>query len=629
MPISKWTESTDYVERFKELYTANPNAGVVTYAGVSLPPAVTSRIAKVGLTFQSLPNLLKQALLWDMGLVASGDADVLLQVLVAANTTMASIGLPWSTYLASSAAKGKAQTQCLLNGANYSRQFIMDGTTLPPILRCAVELVSTDAKSSILAQDALDATIVPEPRIFKHQDTTQGWSLPAIHTLPRMSATSSSSSGEAAWNACPADSNHQALVIPCEVKNARSESRNTQLPTYSAAMTTWLQEYKAANPSPDNSASSLSTGAVIGIVAGCLVIAALLLVLVCRKRRSTAKDDDEVPAGAYTANTANPLHNTGDSSSRYPTGGNYSADPSASSSSKYQRASLALDGINLAAISIYRLDEGDVVAERHIGAGASAEVLLASYKGRAVAVKRLLPGRASLRDIQAFVDEILLISSFASPYIVEFVGAVWDKPVDLACVLEYMNQGDLRDYLSHHTPAQFSWDAKFQVLRSIVEGLVYLHSFPIIHRDLKSRNVLLDATTGTKLTDFGVSKEQTQETMTVGVGTYRWMAPEILKYNHYTVAADVFSFGMILSELATHEIPYGDQTNPQSGKALVDTAIMAMVVSGSIQPTLPESMPPFLRDMALQCITPDPQQRPTALMLSHILRQFVKEKQHL
>ncbi|EQC26650.1 TKL protein kinase [Saprolegnia diclina VS20] len=118
-------------------------------------------------------------------------------------------------------------------------------------------------------------------------------------------------------------------------------------------------------------------------------------------------------------------------------------------------------------------------------------------------------------------------------------------------VLEWMDRGDLKNVLEKTKPtvaggvsATFPWQEKFQTMLAIADGLVYLHSLDVIHRDLKSRNVLMDSQKGTKLTDFGASREVTTETMTIGVGTYRWMAPEILQDNHYTTAADIYSFGM-------------------------------------------------------------------------------------
>ncbi|KAF0714617.1 Aste57867_3783 [Aphanomyces stellatus] len=218
------------------------------------------------------------------------------------------------------------------------------------------------------------------------------------------------------------------------------------------------------------------------------------------------------------------------------------------------------------------------------------------------------------------------MSKFDSPYIVKLVGAVWTRPADLQCVMEYMDGGDLRDYLTHHSPAAFHWSDKYLHIHSIVEGLVYLHSMDIIHRDLKSRNILLDSTKGTKLTDFGISKEDMQATMTMGVGTFRWMAPEVVEDQHYTVAADIYSFGCILSEFSTHRIPYEDAKNPANGEPIADTAIMVKVVAGSLKPVFREDCPPWIRELALQCLSTKPDDRPMAVYVAHVLRTKIKEQ---
>ncbi|KAF0714616.1 hypothetical protein As57867_003771, partial [Aphanomyces stellatus] len=184
----------------------------------------------------------------------------------------------------------------------------------------------------------------------------------------------------------------------------------------------------------------------------------------------------------------------------------------------------SVEKLNMDDLALYRLDMADLILTKVVGAGAFADVWLGSYENCPVAVKKLHRNRVSTQQMESFVDEIKLMSKFDSPYIVKLVGAVWTRPADLQCVMEYMDGGDLRDYLTHHSPAAFHWSDKYLHIHSIVEGLVYLHSMDIIHRDLKSRNILLDSTKGTKLTDFGISKEDMQATMTMGVGTFRWMA---------------------------------------------------------------------------------------------------------
>ncbi|KAF0705143.1 Aste57867_7121 [Aphanomyces stellatus] len=212
------------------------------------------------------------------------------------------------------------------------------------------------------------------------------------------------------------------------------------------------------------------------------------------------------------------------------------------------------------------------------------------------------------------------MGTFDSPFIVRLIGAAWTRPSDVKCVMELMDGGDLKDFLDRHNPSELSWSDKLIYIQSIVGGLVYLHSLNIIHRDLKSRNVLLSSTSGTKLTDFGISKEDMQATMTMGVGTFRWMAPEVIQDQEYTVSADIYSFGMVLSEFDTHHIPYEDLKNPANGQPVSDSAIMVKVVSGTIKPSFSKSCPKWVHTMAMRCLTYNQEARPTALQLSHELR---------
>ncbi|GAB9472307.1 Tkl protein kinase, partial [Globisporangium polare] len=161
----------------------------------------------------------------------------------------------------------------------------------------------------------------------------------------------------------------------------------------------------------------------------------------------------------------------------------------------------------------------------------------------------------------------------------------------------------------------------------VAEALVYVHSFmpPLVHRDLKSRNVLLNSEMQAKLTDFGVSRYRSdQNTMTAGVGTGRWMAPEVITgEGDYGTAADMFSFGVLLSELDNHKIPYED-IRGKHGNRLPEAAILQMVLSGELKSTMSAQCPNKVAELASRCFSLSPADRPSATEVAYILRTFKK-----
>ncbi|KAF0698231.1 Aste57867_11135 [Aphanomyces stellatus] len=344
-------------------------------------------------------------------------------------------------------------------------------------------------------------------------------------------------------------------------------------------------------PEPSTN-SGLSTAAIVGIAAGAVVLVGLGAFFVIRRHQ---RQDLDALRDSYRMSRTPVI---------------CQADE---------------EGLNMQELRLCRLDDKDLKMQRKLGSGAFAEVRLATFQGESVAVKKMHASRVTVNQLKSFIDEIKLMATFDSPYIVKLIGAAWTRPSDLMCVMELMNGGDLKDHLDHHNANEFTWNDKYMHIQSIVEGLVYLHSLNIIHRDIKSRNILLDSKKGTKLTDFGISKEDMQATMTMGVGTFRWMAPEVIQDKDYTISADIYSFGMLLSEFDTHHIPYEDLKNPIHGQPSSDSAIMLKVVDGSIKPTFTANCPPWVLKMAMACLVKNPDDRPTSFQLSSTIRAKLRE----
>jgi serine/threonine protein kinase len=147
------------------------------------------------------------------------------------------------------------------------------------------------------------------------------------------------------------------------------------------------------------------------------------------------------------------------------------------------------------------------------------------------------------------------MESMRHPNICMFMGACTKTP-HIAIVLEYCSKGSLWSLIQNRE-INLTWDDRRRLGLDVAKGMNYLHSFstPVLHRDLKSLNVLIDDGYRAKLADFGWTRLRADK-MTGKIGTYQWMAPEVIANQAYTEKADVFSFGIILWELASREPPY-------------------------------------------------------------------------
>lgn len=304
--------------------------------------------------------------------------------------------------------------------------------------------------------------------------------------------------------------------------------------------------------------------------------------------------------------------------------GSSARDANDSTRSKEVLALVLADLQNDAAVGRRKIAYSALYFTRVLSKGAFGEVWLAQLENRQVAVKRILnEKRNDEKEIVCFGAEIKLMAAFSHPKIVEFVGVSWSSSNDICAVTEYMAKGDLFQFLKRRN-GQINWsDHKIYLAEDVAEALVYLHSLTpkVIHRDLKSKNILLDDEFRAKLSDFGISRERSlEETMTAGVGTIYWTAPEVLMGRKYTEKADIYSFGIVLSELDTHEVPYHDVRD--DGRKLQAMKIVKKVISESLRPTFTTTIPPIVMDLARRCLNSEPNVRPDAVELLRIIQNI-------
>jgi p21-activated kinase 1 len=253
-------------------------------------------------------------------------------------------------------------------------------------------------------------------------------------------------------------------------------------------------------------------------------------------------------------------------------------------------------------------------AVEKIGQGASGAVFLAWERregGRQVAIKQMLVRQQARKDI--IRNEILLLRSSRHPNIVNFIEAYLlgqGASQELWVVMEYVDGGSLTDVIESHAPGALPDPAIAYVCREVLQALVFLHSRGILHRDVKSDNVLLSLEGRVKLTDFGygASLQTADDRRTSVIGTTYWMAPEVIKSRPYDQRVDVWSLGILAIEMIEGEPPYMEESMLR--------ALFLIASRGRPEWRCPPSrLSDRLRDFVEFATRFNPEERPTSAQL--------------
>ena len=249
--------------------------------------------------------------------------------------------------------------------------------------------------------------------------------------------------------------------------------------------------------------------------------------------------------------------------------------------------------------------------EERLAKGSFGTVFKGKYQGSVVAIKEFSLNFASQdvdnqkQFIKELENEITMLSNLRHRNILNFMGACIHAPI-YAIVTEFIEGGSLFSFLHSLEPSisslrkEMKWEHKLNLMYGISQACLYLHNKGVIHRDLKSGNVLLDGTIPLDMTpkvcDFGLAKTTGSQVgeMTQAVGTPLWMAPEVLKGTNYGKECDVFSFAIIMYEVLVEKKPYFDQN--QKGNALH----FLVAQNPDFRPTIPQEIIENHQDLSPQ-----------------------------
>uniref|UniRef100_A0A8B9KYD1 Tyrosine-protein kinase n=1 Tax=Astyanax mexicanus TaxID=7994 RepID=A0A8B9KYD1_ASTMX len=250
--------------------------------------------------------------------------------------------------------------------------------------------------------------------------------------------------------------------------------------------------------------------------------------------------------------------------------------------------------------------------EIKLGAGCFAEVWYGTWNGTTkVAVKTLKPGTMSP---ESFLEEAQIMKKLRHDKLVQLYAVVSEEPIYI--VTEYMSKGSLLDFLKDGEGRALKLPNLVDMAAQVAGGMAYIERMNYIHRDLRSANILVGDNLVCKIADFGLARLIEDNEYTARQGAkfpIKWTAPEAALYGKFTIKSDVWSFGILLTELLTKgRVPYPGMNNRE---------VLEQVERG-YRMQCPSDCPSSLHELMVLCWKKEPEERPTFEYLQAFLEDY-------
>mgnify|MGYP002628986121 CR=1 FL=1 len=249
----------------------------------------------------------------------------------------------------------------------------------------------------------------------------------------------------------------------------------------------------------------------------------------------------------------------------------------------------------LAASNVVMMPSSTISLHKTLGKGCFGETVLGRFDGIMCAVKKVYIDKPNVE--KQFVREVEALQTVRHPHVLSLWGAVVEPD---ACwlVTEYMPAGTLNDALRRSFVLKSKpLSCRLQILWDVASGMAAMERIGVLHRDLKPSNVLLDGSLRAKVADLGLARIVNDDhvSLTAETGTYIYMAPEVMNWESYGSAADVWSWACMACEVLSLEYPY-------QRRLLTPLQVAKEVMQKKMRPDLPDCASARMKELLLDCL---------------------------